>query len=224
MVETASLGKQLEDELKHEIMNGHLAPGTCISIAELAAKWNVSSTPVRDAIRRLESKGFIKVNPRRGVYVAQMDETTFRNVFELRIALECLAVESATFQAPIEEIEHAIRAYHDAQLHFEKSGDRSLMVERDYTVHDLLLRFCTNDKLILIMSELRDLIDWAQGTIVSRQPDVYDITIPEHLHVLEAMRARDMEGARVAIRQHLQSALARYIGEATPSAGLPRSV
>jgi DNA-binding GntR family transcriptional regulator len=212
VLETASLGEQLENELKREIMDGRLAPGTCISIGELAARWDVSSTPVRDAIRRLESKGFIKVNPRRGVYVAQMDAATFRNVFELRIALECQAVESATRNAPVEAIEHAIEEYRDAQRHFQQSGDRSLMAERDYTVHDLLMRFCTNDKLVQIMRELRDLIDWAQATIVSRRPDAYDITINEHLQVLEAMYARDVSRARTAIRDHLEGALARYTG------------
>ena len=84
------------------------------------------------------------------------------------------------------------------------------MAERDYLVHDLLMRFCTNDKLVQIMGELRDLIDWAQVTIVSRRPDAYDITIHEHLQVLEAMRAQDVDGARTAIRSHLTGALARY--------------
>ena len=123
-----------------------------------------------------------------------------------------MAVESATLQAPSEELDRVAGAYHEAEERFRTTGDRSLMIERDYMVHDLLMRYRTNDKLIQLMGELRDLIDWAQTTMVSREPRAYDVTVHEHLHILDAMRERDVETARIAIREHLEGALARYTG------------
>jgi DNA-binding GntR family transcriptional regulator len=209
-VETTSLGEQIQNALKGDILSGRMAPGQRIAIEELAARWGVSSTPVRDAIRRLESVGFVTVQPRRGIYVAELDADAFRDIFELRIALECLAVETATLLAPEYELDHVLARYREAAEHLRSTGDRSLIAERDYMMHDLLMRFCRNLRLVAIMDDLRDLIDWAQATIVGRQPEAYDVTVYEHIGIVEAMRARDVATARQAVRVHLERALARY--------------
>jgi len=208
-VDTTPLGQQIEQVLKEEILDGHLEPGDRVNIEALAERWSVSSTPVRDAVRRLEAAGFLRVHPRKGVYVAELGEDDFRDIFELRIALECLAVESAALLAPDEELTRVLEQYREAAQHFQETGDRSLLAKRDYMVHDLLMRYCRNARLVAIMRDLRDLIDWAQATIVSRQPEAYDVTVHEHMHIVEAMQARDVVEARRAIREHLERALAR---------------
>jgi DNA-binding GntR family transcriptional regulator len=210
-VDTTPLGDQVEHALKAEIISGRLAPGQRISHEELAAKWNVSYTPVRDAIRHLESQGFVKVLPRRGVFVTELDATTFQDIFEVRIALEVLAAKSATVQAPAAELERVLRSYQEAEATYQQTGDSSLLVERDYMVHDLLMRHCSNAKVIEIMQGLRDLVDWAQATIVSRNPAAYATTVREHMRIVEAMLARDVQCAQHEIEMHLQGALARYL-------------
>lgn len=210
-VDTTPLGDQVEHALKAEIISGRLAPGQRISHEELAAKWNVSYTPVRDAIRHLESQGFVKVLPRRGVFVTELDATTFQDIFEVRIALEVLAAKSATLQAPAAELERVLRSYQEAVATYQQTGDSSLLVERDYMVHDLLMRHCSNAKVIEIMQGLRDLVDWAQATIVSRNPAAYATTVREHMRIVEAMLARDVQCAQHEIEMHLQGALARYL-------------
>lgn len=209
-VNTTPLGDQVEHALKAEIISGRLAPGQRISHEELAAKWNVSYTPVRDAIRHLESQGFVKVLPRRGVFVTELDATTFQDIFEVRIAMEVLAAKSATLQAPAAELERVLRSYQEAEATYQQMGDSSLLVERDYMVHDLLMRHCSNAKVIEIMQGLRDLVDWAQATIVSRNPAAYATTVREHMRIVEAMLARDVRCAQHEIETHLQGALARY--------------
>jgi len=210
-VDTTPLGDQVEQALKAEIISGRLIPGQRISHEELAAKWNVSYTPVRDAIRHLESQGFVKVLPRRGVFVTELDATTFQDIFEVRIALEVLAAKSATLQAPAAELERVLRSYQEAEATYQQTGDSSLLVERDYMVHDLLMRHCSNAKVIEIMQGLRDLVDWAQATIVSRNPAAYATTVREHMRIVEAMLARDVQCAQREIEMHLQGALARYL-------------
>ena len=208
-VETTPLGQQIESALKEEITTGRLVPGQRIGIEELAARWSVSSTPVRDAVRRLEGAGFLNVHPRRGIYVAELDENDFRDIFELRIALECQAAESATLLAPEAELDRVLQLYQEAQQHFQETGERSLLAERDYMAHDLLMQYCRNARLVEIMRNLRDLIDWAQASIVARQPEAYDITVHEHMCIVKAMRARDVAAAREAVRAHLEGALRR---------------
>ncbi len=210
-VDTTPLGDQVEQALKAEIISGRLIPGQRISHEELAAKWNVSYTPVRDAIRHLESQGFVKVLPRRGVFVTELDTATFQDVFEVRIALEVLAAKSATLLAPTAELERVLRSYQEAETIHQQTNDSSLLVTRDYMVHDLLMRYCSNAKVIEIMQGLRDLVDWAQATIVSRNPAVYATTVREHMRIVEAMLARDVQRAQHEIETHLHGALARYL-------------
>lgn len=216
-VDTTPLSNQVEHALKAEIISGRLAPGQRISLEELAAKWNVSYTPVRDAIRHLESQGFLKVLPRRGVFVTALDAATFQDIFEVRIAMEVLAAKSATVRAPAAEMECILHSYREAEATYQRTNDSSLLVERDYMVHDLLMRYCSNARVVQIMHGLRDLIDWAQATIVTRNPAAYATTVHEHMRVIEAMLARDVQSAQHEIETHLQSALARYL-EVSPDA------
>ena len=95
MIQTASLGRQIENELREEILAGRLSPGQRISIDTLAAQWGTSSTPVRDAVKRLADLGFLRIAPRSGVFVAELDARKLEEIFELRIALECMAVTKA---------------------------------------------------------------------------------------------------------------------------------
>jgi DNA-binding GntR family transcriptional regulator len=207
MIDTTSLSRQVENTLRDEILAGKLRPGQRIGIDELAARWGVSSTPVRDAVKRLEQAGFIEISPRRGVNIAQLDCRTFKHVFDLRIALECLAVESATERIPATEIEEAIAFYREAEAHFRATGDRTLLAKHDDRVHDLIVRHCDNPKLIEIVNDLHDLIAWARKTIVTRQPSTYERAVPEHLAILAGLRERNAEAAQAALRSHLKRAL-----------------
>jgi DNA-binding GntR family transcriptional regulator len=212
VVETASLSEQIQRELKRDILSGKLVPGQRLGIDELALQWDVSSTPVRDAIKRLEAAGLVKVAPRRGVYVSTLDQRTFKHVFDLRIALECLAVESATALIPDDEIQRTLTLYREAGTQFEGTGDDSLLVEHDSMIHDLIIRYCDNPKLVEMMQGLNDLIEWARNTVAERGPNSYIRALPEHLQILEALEARDPDAAQTALRTHLKNAFALAIG------------
>ena len=99
MFNRASLSAQVEAALRQEITLGRLRPGQRISASDYLTSWNVSITPFRDAVRTLQSQGFVTVEPRKGVYVAPMNLKTLREIFELRMALECMAIELATSHA-----------------------------------------------------------------------------------------------------------------------------
>lgn len=210
-VDTTPLSDQVAHALKAEIVSGRLAPGQRISYDELAAKWSVSSTPVRDAVRHLEREGFVKTLPRRGVFVNELDASTFQDIFEVRISLEVLAAKSATLCVPTVELERVLQAYREAEAVYQQTNDASLLEERDYTVHHLLMTHCSNAKVVEIMHGLRDLVDWAQATIVSKNPIAYATAVHEHIRIVEAMLARDVPRVQREIESHLQSALARYL-------------
>jgi DNA-binding GntR family transcriptional regulator len=147
MIQLASLGQQIANSLREQILDGTLVPGQRNSIGEVAKEWNISVTPVRDAVMRLKSIGLVRVAPRRGVFVAECDRRTFRGIFEVRMALECLAVESAVQRIPAGELRRALAIYREARARLRRDGDRGFMIEHDHVVHELILSHCENDRL-----------------------------------------------------------------------------
>ena len=122
MFDRASLSEQVEIALKNEITSGRMLPGQRISATDLKAAWNISSTPFRDAVRSLEMQGFVVVEARKGVFVAPLDAKAVSEIFDLRIALECMAIERATPLVPTHEAARVLAAYTNAQEAHE-AGD-----------------------------------------------------------------------------------------------------
>lgn len=208
MLDTSSLSVRVERLLKEDIVTGAFVPGQKLDIDHLASRWGVSVTPVRDAVRRLEMAGFLRVAPRRGVYVSTPDHQKFKDVFDLRIALECLAITSATDRIPNAEIDLVLMRCEEAVAAFRASGDRTLLIAHDAIVHDLVLRHCGNQKLVDIMDGLSELIRWTRN-VSTADPAMYAAAVPEHLIILEALRARDAKAAETAMRDHLRRSFLR---------------
>jgi DNA-binding GntR family transcriptional regulator len=90
------LRRSAYDSLKAMIVTGQLPPGTRVLVEELAAKLNVSRTPVREALNQLERDGLVTERPRQGYAVKEFDITMFRESFEVRELLDGYATELAT--------------------------------------------------------------------------------------------------------------------------------
>jgi len=208
MFERASLSDQVEVALKDEILSGRLRPGERINPGDLQAAWSVSSTPLRDAVRSLERQGFVTVEARKGIRVAPIDAEMVTEIFEVRMALECMAVEGAARRVPEEEAERVLEAYRKAKRAAE-AGDVGPASKSDRLVHDLARLHCGNRQLQKALDSRMELIRWAQRTINRKLTAAYVIALPEHLRIMEAIRARDSEGAARAMRAHLEQSLQR---------------
>ena len=209
MIQTASLSEQIEQALKSEILAGNFEPGQRIAVEELSENWGVSITPVRDAVKQLEKVGLVKVMSRRGVYVTTVDWRTFEDVFELRIALECLAIRKASQRIPDDEIAGALADYEEAARRLAKTGDHEFLIEHDHNLHDLVVQYSDNERLIEIMQDLHDLSALARAALIINRPDSYVRALPEHLTIMHALSRRDADAAEAAMRSHLSNVLER---------------
>ena len=144
MLDTTSLSEKIESQLKREILSGDLAPGQRLTIDVIADRLQVSAMPVRDAVRRLESRGLLKVAPRRGLYVEDFDQTRFKQTMDVRIALECMAVELATKRIPTQAIQNAREVYQCGGEHYQRTADLSKLAQCDNLLHDLIISHSEN--------------------------------------------------------------------------------
>ena len=204
MFNKASLSEQVEDALRLEITEGRVAPGQRVNLTDYQESWNVSSTPFRDAIRALEMQGFVTVEPRKGVYVAPMNLDTVKEIFELRIALECMAVELAAELVPQDKADAALDAYLRVRDLLAR-GDTSELGPTDRVVHDLARDHCGNRRLQRLLVSQMDLFRWAQNTIIWKMPRSYELALPEHIEIMTAVCKRDKAQAARAMRKHLEN-------------------
>ncbi len=203
-----SLADQVLDALKDEIISGRLKPNDRIDLNDYAQKWSISPTPLRDALKQLETTGLVAIHPRKGVFVADLDRVGLAETFELRIAFEGMAIRLATRNVPAPVAANALRKYRQAE---KATGNARLgqLQQVDDLIHEIGFQYCNNKRLRKMMESVRDLVLWSKQTIIRNVPEPYEATLPEHLAICEAVVAGNGDAAERAMRTHLENSLAR---------------
>lgn len=191
------------DVLMNAIMRGQLSPGERLLEVQLAEEMGVSRTPVREAIRRLELEGFVVMLPRKGAYVAGLSIDDVENVYEIRTALETLAVRLAA-QRMVDEDYRLLDELVERMQATWQEGDVDAWVKLDANFHELLYRFSRNDRLVQLMSNVMEQI--SRYRILSlANVEVRHNSLAEHQEVISALRLRDSEEAAAAAARHIEN-------------------
>ncbi|MGQ9558623.1 MAG: GntR family transcriptional regulator [Desulfurispora sp.] len=198
------LREMVFESLREAIIQGRLKPGERLMEIQLAEEMGVSRTPVREAIRKLELEGFVVMVPRKGAYVAGISVKDIVDVFEVRAALEALAAGLAAERATEEELEELERSL--VQIS-EVTGreDIDALVETDINFHELIYRACRNERLVQILTHLKEQITRFRTTSLS-QPGRSKHAVEEHRKIVEAISDRNVELASTLAREHIENA------------------
>ena len=192
--------------LRQAILRGELKPGERLLEIRLANKLGVSRTPVREAIRKLELEGLVKMVPRRGAEVAEITEKRVRDALEVRRALEELAVQLACERISNEELEELKKA----EEHFRQVLGKVDLVEvaaADEGFHDVIFKATDNERLIQLLNNLREQI-YRYRLEYLKEESYHEILLQEHQQILERIRDRDKEKATEAIDRHIDNQVA----------------
>ncbi len=192
------------EAIREAIKDGKLQPRERLMEIQLAEELGVSRTPVREALRKLELEGFIVMVPRKGAYVADLSYKDIADVFEIRAALEGLAAGLAAERITEEELEEMGR------LLVEKgeavsANDVERCVEVDTRFHEALYKASRNDRLVTILSNLREQIQRFRLTSLS-YPGRMRESLDEHRTIIESLEARDISAVRQLAQEHIENA------------------
>lgn len=191
------------DVLMNAIMSGQLSPGERLLEVQLAEEMGVSRTPVREAIRRLELEGFVVMLPRKGAYVAGLSIGDVEDVYEIRTALETLAVRLAAQRMEDEDYRMLDDLVEKMQATWQE-GDVDAWVKLDAAFHELLYKFSRNERLVQLMSNVMEQI--SRYRILSlANVEVRHNSLEEHQEVVAALRTRDSEEAAAAAARHIEN-------------------
>jgi DNA-binding GntR family transcriptional regulator len=198
-----TMGAAVYRQLREAILLGYLPMGARVNELELARAWQVSRTPIRDALRRLEAEGLVQAAPGRGMVVPVLGLADLDELYELREVLESRAARRAAQRATPEfhaRLNGLIRAFGAAM----KREDHDAMLRLDLEIHVAIAEMSGNARLDHALQTVRG----QAHTIRARSFRVRGRaakSLKEMARLVAAMRVRDGRRAEDAMREHVAS-------------------
>lgn len=193
-------------EVRNAITTGEYEPGMQLREERLAETFGVSRVPIREALRRLASEGFVVVEPNHGASVAVHDNRSARELLEVRSALETLIARSAAQHRTGEQVErlHSIVSAGRAAV---DAGDDADVVRLNTEFHTQLAEAAQNEIAAGLVDQLRTRIEWVySGRLQTRASESW----AEHAAIVQAVEASDADAAAALTAQHLANASTVY--------------
>lgn len=187
----------VQKTLRRAILSGELAGGTRLGLADIAEILEVSTTPVREALRQLATEGLVQFDPYRGGTVQTLTRHDMEEVVKLRSALEPVAVREAVEKITEEDLERA------SEIHARMAGEDEPWVDLNRQLHFALYASVGSPRLLAMIKSLQDSEMMYVGTSIRNHPAMRDQARRDHAELIEAMRARDAERAVEITLRHL---------------------
>jgi DNA-binding GntR family transcriptional regulator len=213
-IEYNSLATQVYDVLWNRIVTQQIRPGEKLSDVQLSKDLGISRTPVREALYRLVQEGIVQNHSLRGFYLATFSSQDVKEIYDLRTALEVLAVRLALPNISQPELEEAQHQLDEVQGMFEmadeKAREKFLKVDRDF--HRLLVRSSQNRRLELNLDSLQAQIGVFQLYGIHLK-NLVNLSLEHHKLIVAALLQRDRDAAERAMERHIQEVKAHVLAD-----------
>ncbi|WP_188074503.1 GntR family transcriptional regulator [Pusillimonas sp. ANT_WB101] len=209
-VKAGGLSSTVYDRLKSAILSQEITPSTAMQETDLGAKFQVSRTPVREALHDLLREGLVR---RRGrfYYVAQLSPLEIRHLYEVREALERMSVRLFIEYAPEASLD-TLNACLNEQVDALKVKEIDRLNTLDSEFHLTIAHLTGNTLLQQQLASVHDKVILARGQTPSTTPTWSDRVIVEHGRILNALSRRDVAVSDAEMRYHINSAARLHLG------------
>jgi DNA-binding GntR family transcriptional regulator len=209
-------------ELRRKILTGELAPGLEVNQEGMATSLGVSITPLREALRRLEMEGLVRLKAHRTVIVPPLTRQELVELYVIRIELDALAARLAATHATDQET--ALIAGLSRQ---KAAKDPVVQLELNRTFHRAIYSTCGNASLVTYLDQLWDRTDRYRLILVKQEVDRGPVSAQEHIDIAEAIVARRAGEAAKLMREHISRSHTRIAQSIEapfdkPGNGMPR--
>lgn len=199
-----TLADKVEARLRQQIVQGKRPTGSRLNEVEIAADLGVSRGPVREAMQRLAHHGLVTLESHRGAFVRRLDLHEVRELFEVRIALECEASELAALRIDdvgLQELAHV----QEASMSEVSQGPQPGVFDH-LDLHTLVVQHAGNGRLQQAVAQVNIELRLARsrsGATGERAKEA----VAEHHELIACLTSRDGHGARESMRRHLTASL-----------------
>ncbi len=186
--------------LRRDILAGKLDGGQALRQDDIARQHGVSKVPVREALRRLEMENLVEFLPRRGAIVRSVSDDDLLEMLDIRIALECRALELAIPNMADSDFQLAQEVLDE----YQASPDKALWSELNRRFHGCILEPCGNRQLLSLINDFEQRV----GPLVRlRVTEATGLERPmkEHRQILQSCREGAVNAAVDALRAHIET-------------------
>lgn len=178
--------------LRKLIITGELPPGKKIPLDAVARTCGVSPVPVREALRQLQNEGVVINEPRRGYWVARHSREEFTELQQITLLLECEAIRSGASQITDDDLER-MDAYRVEMEQALSAGDLWTASVAHREMHFVPYRASGRKILVREIERLWEHTDHYRVLYLYKDKDVQEVSLVQHLGLIDACRARDAE-------------------------------
>ena len=207
----STLNQKAYTQLREMILSGSLARGEQIDERRLAAEMDVSRTPLREAIGQLVTEGIIEYRPYRGTTVRSFTARQVNDLYQVRKALEALAIRHAIPKLSQEHIETIRKILEDVYQALER-GDLDAYNAADRRFHSAIVQIAANETLSESLHRLSAQIQMVRA-IANRDPHVVERTARERPLILAALEARDADAAARLMEEHIDGVRSAVVAQ-----------
>lgn len=205
------LYQEVAERIRQRIYSHHLQPGEWIDEQALAQSFGISRTPLREALKVLNSEGLVVLKPRQGCFVAELTEQDLDEIFPVMALLEGRCAHDASHKATAADLE-VLDELHARMEGFAAAGDIELYYEQNYLFHAEVQKLAGNLWLQKTVGDLRNFLKLLRGRQLYL-PGRLEDSLKEHRLIMDAFHNQDPCAAEKIMYDHLMAqrkALAVY--------------
>jgi len=195
----------LLEKLRKLVLSGEYPPGAPLPELFLAEEFEVSRTPVREALKQLENEGLVEIRPKVGTFVRIPTRREIVELFQLKESLEGLAASLLARRGPVPELETLARNI-EASERAERTSDSTRYAELVHEFHWTIVNGSDNSKLVEHYGRLMNQLAYHRIVLETvERPARMRASIREHQSVVDALLEKDPVGAELAMRGHVNA-------------------
>jgi len=207
-----TLSERAASLVQHDIIAGHLAPGTRLGIVDLVQRYEIGATPLREGLSRLVSRGLIVGIGQRGFRVADISRDDLADITRMRTVVEMEALRLAIQNGDDAWEAGIVGALHQMRRHIDRIGDKFREGAPDFDrlhkgFHTALLSACGSKRLLSAHSDLYDQA-YRYRRVMMRGFDSGTRFVAAHQLLADRILARDIGASQATLESHLYSTLA----------------
>jgi DNA-binding GntR family transcriptional regulator len=194
-----TLREKILETIRDAILKGTLSPGEKVAEPELAERFGISRTPIREAFRQLESEGYLTVIPRKGAVVTSLSERDVQEFYSIKSILEGYAAHMAAERLSERDLDR-LETINARLAHLAREGDIKTFFRVHNEFHELFIRAAGNEKLLELINQLMMKFNRLRMASLSL-PGRMEISVQEHRKIIDAFRERDGAKADNLVRR-----------------------
>lgn len=188
--------------LRNAIVCNDLKPGSPLSEGSLSERLGISRTPIREALKRLQDDSLVRIVPRRGAFVSDISAEDIVQIYQLREAVECYAIQFVPQYGDPAELDELVDEV-ERLPEWIKAGEIERVNDLDIRLHHYIAHASRNELLYRLVDQMLNQVIRMRN-MTPTIPGRLEQQANEHRQIVSALKAGNAEAAREALRNHLR--------------------